>query len=305
MNTELKVRTSEELKTYWDEFEQLYSDHQENNTFSIYPIMTNLLKVKHLFRSSDDLNILELSVGTGEGLYYLTNTALLNNVTKKKINIYATDLSPKMLEGAFSKLSKINGIGLSYKDTKTELKEINVFLSEADNEKLPFEDNYFDIVFSNLSLQLVSHPDTMLKECLRVSKPNAWNSFSVWGKKDQSLVFTIFDSTLKKMGLYEETNGRSPFHLGQCDEELKKLVLSQGYSRVNLSHSFVPFSICESTDYDYIYSTPNFHTSFAHMSVDNLDKIDDLKKEINKEIAQVLDRNELMGLDALIILCRK
>jgi ubiquinone/menaquinone biosynthesis C-methylase UbiE len=304
MNNEIKIRTSEELKYFWNEFENLYTVYLENNTFPIYPIMTNLLKVKHLFRSSDDLNILELSVGTGEGLYYLTHTALLNNVTKKKINIYATDIAPNMVEGAFSKLKQINGIGLSYKDTKTEQKDINIFLSEADNEKLPFEDNYFDLVLSNLSLHIVAHPDIMLKECLRVSKPGAWNSFSVWGRKEESLVFNIFDDTLHKIGIIDnsKTTTRSNFHLGQNDEELKKLVMSNGYSRVNLSHSFVPWDICGPTDYDFVYNSSSFKATLANMSPE---KVAELKNEVYTVISGLLDKNELMGLDSLVILCKK
>jgi ubiquinone/menaquinone biosynthesis C-methylase UbiE len=303
MNKEIKIKSSDELKTYWNEFENLYSNYLENNLIPIYTIMVNLLKAKHIFRSANDLNILELSIGTGEGLYYLICMAKLNNTSNKRINIHATDIAPNMVESAYLKLKQIDGIGLAYKDIKTEQKFINVFLSEADNEKLPFEDNYFDIVFSNLSLHIVAHTDVMLKECSRVTKANSWNCFSVWGKKEGSLMFTMFDDTLKKIGVIkEESNTRSNFHLGQDDEELEKLVLSNGYTKINLSHCFIPLNVREPTDYDFIYDSPSFQSMFTMISNE---KIFELKEEIYKIISEVLERNELFGLDALIILCKK
>lgn len=160
----------------------------------------------------------------------------------------------------------------------------------------------FDIVFSNFSLHIVTHPQNMLKECSRVSKANSWNCFSVWGKKEQSLFFTILDDAFKKLYPHETSNCRSNFHLGQDDEELKKFVLNNGYTRINLSHSFIPTNIIELTDYDYVYGSPSFRLIFAHMSSD---KIAEYKNEVYKQISEILERNELIGLDSLVILCKK
>jgi ubiquinone/menaquinone biosynthesis C-methylase UbiE len=303
MQGEIKARTSEELKSFWNDFEAVYSSHMENDVFSIYPILVNLLKVKELFKSQKDLRILELSIGSGEGLHYLLSIAKLYNISNKKITIQATDIAPKMLEEAFEKFKHLSFIGLNYKGEQVlELKDINVYLSEANNEKLPFEDNQFDLVISNLSLHLVTNPDAMLKECSRVTKKDCYNTFSVWGKKEDSKYFTFYDEVLKKVGLYEEPKVRSNFHLGQNDEELKKMVLSSGYARVNLSHSFIPFGIVEIHDYDYFFTSPYMKNIIASVSSE---KAAELKDEIYKAISEILDKNGLIGLDALIILCKK
>jgi hypothetical protein len=97
MKSSLKAKTSEELKQYWDEFEEIYSNYMGINTFSVYPIMTNLVKIKEQFKSPKNLNILELSIGSGEGLYYLISIAKLYNITNKKITIHATDICLKTL----------------------------------------------------------------------------------------------------------------------------------------------------------------------------------------------------------------
>jgi ubiquinone/menaquinone biosynthesis C-methylase UbiE len=302
MDKNIIVRTSDELKTYWDAFESDYSNFMENNVFPLYSIMLNMLKAKQHFRNEIDLNILELSTGTGEGLFYLIHIAKLNNFNNKVINIYATDIAPKMLESAYQKVKGITDIGISYKDIKTEQRKINVFMQEADNEKLPFEDKYFDIVFSNLSIHLVSTPENMLRECSRVSKANTWNCFSVWGRKDESLIFTIFDDTLKKMGLFGASNVRSNFHLGQDDEALRNLILKNGYSRVNLAHSFIPFNICDPSDFDPIFTFPSFAATLSKLSSE---QFEEYKKIVHNTLSEkLLDSNGLIGLDGLIILCK-
>jgi ubiquinone/menaquinone biosynthesis C-methylase UbiE len=303
MKKDLKVMTTDELKNYWNDFEDIYSTYMEHNGIPMYVQMTNLLKLKHMFQSPNNLNILELSVGSGEGLYYLITTALLFNTMNKKINIYATDLSDKMLEAAYEKIRQISNIGISYKNLKnTKEQAINIYVSEADNEKLPFQDDFFDIVLSNFSLHLVPHPDIMLKECLRVTKASAWNSFTFFGNPKQSLVFLIFDKALQKLGLYEESKVRSSFHLSIDIKALIDFVLENGYSSVNISQSFIPFDILEPSDYEGFYGNPRFKKILAGMSEENAEK---LKNEIHLSISEILERNELIGLHNTVIICKK
>jgi SAM-dependent methyltransferase len=207
-----------------------------------------------------------------------------------------------MLEDSVEKLKPLNYIGLNfYGEQLLEPKDINVYLAEADNEKLPFEDNQFDIVISNLSLQLVTHPEIMLKESLRVTKNDCYNAFSVWGRNESSLIFTLFDDALKAIGQYGDPKIRTNFHLGQNDEELIKLVLNTGYSKVNLCHSFIPFNFIEKDEYDCFYNT-NLKIILANMSNE---KVVEFKNEVNRIISDKLENNMLIGMDVLIILSKK
>ncbi len=51
----------------------------------------------------------------------------------------------------------------------------------ADAEQLPFADQSFDLVFSNLCLQWCSHLPQLFDELRRVLKPKAWLMFSTFG----------------------------------------------------------------------------------------------------------------------------
>jgi malonyl-CoA O-methyltransferase len=51
----------------------------------------------------------------------------------------------------------------------------------ADIEKLPFDSNYFDLVFSNLTVQWLNESDTLFKELNRVLKPGGLLIFSTLG----------------------------------------------------------------------------------------------------------------------------
>lgn len=43
---------------------------------------------------------------------------------------------------------------------------------DLESGKLPFEDNYFDVVFSKSVIEHIHKPENFLKECLRVLKPH-------------------------------------------------------------------------------------------------------------------------------------
>jgi SAM-dependent methyltransferase len=193
-----------------------------------------------------------------------------------------------MLEDSVEKLKPLNYIGLNfYGEQLLEPKDINVYLAEADNEKLPFEDNQFDIVISNLSLQLVTHPEIMLKESLRVTKKGCYNTFSVWGRKESTLIFTLMDDALKTIGQYEEPKIRSNFHLGQNDEELIKLVLNSGYSKVNLCHSFIPFNFIEKDEHGCFYNQPNVKKTLTNMSDE---KVVEFRNEVNRIVSDIFEK---------------
>jgi SAM-dependent methyltransferase len=305
MNSETKILSSEDLKSLWDGLEKNYAIYMGNNLFPIYPILANIAKLKQNFQSSENINILELSTGAGDGLCYLVQMAKLNNKANKRINIYGTDLSPNMLKTTFEKLKQIDSVAIYCGEEKMNTEHsISIHLSEADNEKLPFQDNFFDVVLSSLSLHIVSSPNKMLSECSRVSKVGSLNAFSVWGKSESSIVFTIIGTYLQKhginIGIYVPT--RSQFHLGQDDKALKQLVIQNGYSQANLAHSFIPFDIVDPNDFDYVYISSAFKSTFEQM-VEEKSKL--IKDEIRSEIEKVLNSAEMIGLDTLLILARK
>eukprot|EP00039_Didymoeca_costata_P026927 m.17007 g.17007 ORF g.17007 m.17007 type:complete len:258 (+) comp5869_c0_seq1:51-824(+) len=94
--------------------------------------------------------VLETSFGTGRNLSYYSSDCELN----------AVDINPEMLEVANEKISKM-------KD-----KLSNVSLTVVTAEKLPFPDNYFDVVVDTFGLCSIERPEMALAEMGRVCKPD-------------------------------------------------------------------------------------------------------------------------------------
>jgi len=69
---------------------------------------------------------------------------------------------------------------------------------QANNESLPFPDSSFDAYISNLSVMIVSNHRNQLREAYRVMQPGASACFSVWGRKENSLFFTLVEDVIKE-----------------------------------------------------------------------------------------------------------
>ena len=66
----------------------------------------------------------------------------------------------------------LNTFGVDQFDVvKDYFPENKITICDLENEKLPFEDNYFDVVFSKSVIEHFYHPEKLAKEMLRVLKP--------------------------------------------------------------------------------------------------------------------------------------
>jgi ubiquinone/menaquinone biosynthesis C-methylase UbiE len=292
-----KIANSAELKVFWDTFEKLYSKRITYNLHSVFVNMCNITKL-HSDKKFD--SILELSCGSGIGLQYLSNT-----FKSRRVDIYGTDISTKMLNSSYEKLKNLSDINLIYKGEKLLNNEsINpiMILDEADNEDLKiFEDKKFDVILSNFSLHLVENPEKMLQESSRVLKDNGVACFSIWGRPENSPTFTIIVNSLKKFGV-PLPDARTNFHISNVDK-LKKMVLESGFSRFNYSYCFTAFDVATPEEFLYMLEAPNFKTIFEGME-------EHLKQNVIGDILEELDtiinkQNQIFGTEAIIICCYK
>ncbi len=97
-----------------------------------------------------------LEVGCGSGAF----TTFAARASGIKGEVYALDIQPKMLIQLKKKLSRPE-----YRDIK------NISLVEGDVHKLPFNDNFFDLVYTVTVLQELPDRNRALKEMKRVLKP--------------------------------------------------------------------------------------------------------------------------------------
>lgn len=78
-----------------------------------------------------------------------------------------------------------------------------VYGCRASGSALPFPDEWFTCYVSNLVLQLIDSAEDQIKEAFRVLKPGSIACFTVWGRKENSLMFTAINEAKKRMA--EET----------------------------------------------------------------------------------------------------
>ena len=66
----------------------------------------------------------------------------------------------------------------------------------ANNELLPFSDGVFDIYIANLSLMLVNNHLNQIQEAYRVLKKGGMAAFTIWGKHDECIQYTIVETVI-------------------------------------------------------------------------------------------------------------
>jgi arsenite methyltransferase len=79
----------------------------------------------------------------------------------------------------------------------------NVSLWQGDAAAMPFGDGEFDLVVSNLGINNFSDPDTVLRECWRVSRPAATLVLTTNLQGHMREFYEVFEATLREMSLDE------------------------------------------------------------------------------------------------------
>jgi len=63
---------------------------------------------------------------------------------------------------------------------------------------MPFADESFGAYIANLSLMLVNNSKNQIKEAYRILKNNSVATFTVWGRREQCIMFTVMDQVIEK-----------------------------------------------------------------------------------------------------------
>lgn len=153
-----------------------------------------------------------LDVGCGTGIYSL-------ELAKYGLDVIGIDISSKMLKQAQNKASQ----------AKHEI----TFL-EGDFHHLPFEDEHFDLVFTNITMEFATQPKQVVSEAMRVLKKGGRfiagfiGKNSPWGKmyqqkgrNDENSVFrnACFFTTeeIRSLYSYEPTSFQYGLYLSSED----------------------------------------------------------------------------------------
>lgn len=167
--------------------------------FKIYLRLTNisvkkLRAIKNI--TYDDIKILDIGCGTGSTLFYI------HEFINKTADFYGVDLEKNPCLPEFVKIEKC----------------------DIDEQNLPFEDEFFDIVISNFVIEHLRKPQRLFDEAKRVLKkdgffycsteyytslfvPDYWNFFSdpthvrPWTKRSFHTLAKITGFEIKKIGI--------------------------------------------------------------------------------------------------------
>jgi len=156
--------------------------------------------LKYITVNDNDL-VLETSIGTGADLYYLN----------KKAKYFGVDISQGMLKCALKNIKRWN---------------INAELILCEAEKLPFNDNVFDVTFSIGGFNYYSDKEKAINEMIRVSKP---------GKK----IFIVDETEKTVKNIYKTGSGKNLYNIENASipinlipKEMKNIegkIINKGY----------------------------------------------------------------------------
>eukprot|EP00743_Colponemidia_sp_Colp-15_P003433 GILK01003707.1.p1 GENE.GILK01003707.1~~GILK01003707.1.p1 ORF type:complete len:287 (-),score=47.28 GILK01003707.1:183-1013(-) len=271
--TEPRVPTLEELRDKWSQFAEAYHKHIQPSTAIAARQLASMLRLK------DATSVLE--VGAGPGVDANDMLPLLPSGAR----FVVTDLSPEMVKICKQSLPS------------------TVIVEEANAQALQYETASFDRYFASLSLQLVPDPDQMLREARRVLQPGGLAGFAVWGRKENSSLFTIQPSVMNQLGIVSTVPPvRSNFHLSN-KQELRQRVLNAGFSKVLLWYTAIVHDFKDGQEYADIFLTmhPDNRRFLESLSEEDRQK---LFKGIAAEADAILDRGDPITLEALLVVAQ-
>ena len=128
-----------------------------------------------------------------------------------------------MRRGEFLNGFSSNGLkafGVDQYDTaKKYFPELNISIADFENEKLPFDNNYFEVIFSKSVVEHFYFPEKIVKEIFRVLKPGGI-----------AIILTP-DWHYNYIQFYEDYTHRTAF----TSTSLKDILLIHNFKNVNVS----------------------------------------------------------------------
>lgn len=240
---EVNVEKSAEIKNFWNILADMYEDHAENVTLQSSMTLYSITKVKNAKK------VCEVGVASG-----LASRMYIAELMPKGAAYFASDISDKMIQvfrqrfetSDFSQNPKLKVKYLESSDMYDcdklveemgEDIERKIFVAEANNENLPYPDNYFDCYIANLSLMIVNDHRNQISEAYRVLQQGGIAGFTVWGRKENSKFFRFLPDILEKLELSKPVPGaKSQFDLNN-QEVLVQDFKDAGFSFVKSYYS--------------------------------------------------------------------
>lgn len=266
--------TIDDLREHWNTFAPMFASHMEPSTLLLARVL-----IAHL-RLAEAEAILEVGSGAGGA------ACVLQQEKPRATRLVVTDLSPEMVALARERLPS------------------EVEVREANAQELPFEDASFDRLMANLNLMLVPDPDQALREAARVLKPGGRAAWSVWGRREGSLMFTLPPRAAQAVGFALPEVTRSNFDLGDREATSKRLEAA-GFTRVVAWYQPLIRDVASGTTYaDLVLSTPRWK-GYLESANAPAEQVTALRDELARLAEERLAAGEGIGLETLVLVAER
>ncbi|KAL9646185.1 hypothetical protein ABK040_008058 [Willaertia magna] len=322
------VLDENQLKEKWDQFSTIFQQHFERSTMITAQTMISMLGINNPSQQFEENQeeqkeriILDLGCGAGGGSF------LIASQMKENDKLICMDISSKMLNLTKEKLNSFLNNNLNNKRFE---------FIEGSAEKLPFEDDSIDIIFSNYVLHLVSDPDNMIREVNRVLKKDSGMAcFSVWGRSENSPKFTIprrclqecnnnslkggeekeelneefknkdFKGWTKIEELNNTTNLRSAFHLSNKEELKNKFKENGNFTKILNWYQIEPMYAVDAEEFAKIniYGNPQIVDLMKRKKFTE-EHLNIYKNKIIENVKDLMEESPIYN-EVLITLVRK
>lgn len=218
-----------------------------------------------------DANVLDVGCGTGFPLLELAGR--FGNTSK----IYGIDPWIKGLERLNLKLKKYN--------------IDNVYLLKGTAEKMPFENNFFDLIVSNNGINNVENPETALQEVYRVCRKNGQFVFTVNLPDTMKEFYDIFELTLTENNLTDETEKMKEhiYEKRKPVEVLTEMVKKTGFEINNvIKKSFAMRFVDGTAMFNYHFIKSHFIDSWKNIVEES--RIDEIFELIENKLNDISKR---------------
>jgi SAM-dependent methyltransferase len=267
----MKPPDIDQLRAYWNAYASVIQ-----NTIEPATLLLARAVMAHL-RLDEAGAVLEVGTGTGAA------AEVTHGLMPRGARLVATDLSPNMVERARARLP-----------AEVEVDEVNC-------EDLPYDSGSFDRLLCNLAVMLTPEPDKAFAEAHRVLCPGGIAGWSVWGRSEQSHMFTLPARVAQTVGL-ELPSRRSNFHLGDR-ARLRERVAAHGFEPVVVWHqAMMPCWRDGGHFADLILTTPRW-TEITDSHPEPIRRA--FRDELVRLADELIQAGEPIGLDALIVIAHR
>lgn len=259
----------------WNTFSQKYKDIFENFAIQSSVILYSQTRAKNFNR------ICEVGVGCGQSA-----RMFITSIMKQNAFYFASDLSDEMnklfyeahqeSDIAFNPKVKLEWIkDVDSIDVAKQVQDMGeditrkLFVHQANNEKLPYPDESFDLYLSSLSLMLVDNYKNQIAESYRVLEKGGTAGFTVIGRPENCNYLTFIPDILKTLGHEIPLSMSKPITHLSDSESLEKDMREAGFSTVKTFHTKVNIAFEDEKEHlDLIIQAPVFKNILDDFSED-------------------------------------